>query len=78
MPKGVKNPPLHLKMLSERYCFRSDDDGHDYLIKVSQQKEFETWLAAGPYWESYDGHDFQEDMIPGSVESFSFLNPVID
>jgi len=76
MPKGKKNLPLNLDILSERFMFVSDDDGHDYLIPAAKEKYFEEWVAAGPYWEEYDGEDFSDCAIGCSTSQYTFLNPI--
>ena len=60
--------------MEERYCLRKDDDAHWYLITVNQCESFDEWLAAAPYWEGYEGHDFNENRIDG-YHSVTFSDP---
>jgi hypothetical protein len=56
-----------------RYCIWSDDSGHDYFIKVGEEKLFETWVAAAEnYDQDYEGPDFEENRIDGR---FTFTDP---
>jgi len=61
----------------QRYVFVGDDDCHDYLIPVEMKEQFETWLEAGPYWEDYEGEDFNLYRIDG-LREFSFTDPRSD
>jgi len=42
-----------------------DDDGHWYVIDVTEEKAFRKWEAAAPYWEGYQGKDFNECRVDG-------------
>lgn len=48
------------------YCLVNDDDGHSYIIRQDETSEFEAWLNAAPYWEGYEGKDFEECAINGT------------
>lgn len=47
------------------YRLIDDDDGHWYVILVSEEKAFQKWLDAGPYWTKYKGKDFNECRVDG-------------
>lgn len=59
----------------QRMCFVKDDDGHTYLIQVDQRAAFETWMEAGPYWEGYEGPEFES--IGCSTSCYSFVDPQV-
>ena len=71
---GLDEVEAHLKN-TQRFRFVSDDDGHNYLIKNTDTIAFEKWLAAGPYWEDYDGPDFESI---NSISEYSFVDPQLD
>lgn len=58
-----------------RMCFVKDDDGHTYLIPVDQREDFEIWMEAGPYWDGYEGPEFDKACIGGSATHYSFIDP---
>ncbi len=60
--------------MEERYCIDRDDDGHWYLITVNQRESFREWLATAPYWDKYDGHDFNQNLIDG-YHMLTFSDP---
>lgn len=47
------------------YELIDDDDGHWYVILVSEEPAFAKWLAAAPYWEGYRGKDFNDCRVNG-------------
>lgn len=51
---------------SQKY-FRliQDDDGHWYVIRLSEVESFYQWIAAAPYWEGYEGPRFDDRMVSG-------------
>lgn len=59
----------------QRFNFRQDDDGHHYLIRVNDNAKFDLWLEAAPYWDGFEGKEFDEDMLSGGVSSYSFTSP---
>lgn len=61
-----------------RWRFVRDDDGHDYMIPADEQDEFQRWLDAGPYWEGYEGEDFNARRIGGSPSLYSFTDPKVN
>ena len=63
---------------SKRYRILSDDDGHDYLILVGEENQFQEWLDAGPYWEGYDGKDYDGARINGAPSRITFVDPKED
>jgi hypothetical protein len=56
-----------------RFRLLSDDDGHKYLIEVGKEEAFEKWLAAGPYWENYEGEEFES--LGSHFSTYSFCDP---
>jgi hypothetical protein len=59
-----------------RFRFLKDDDGHTYLIQVGKEEEFARWLDAGPYWENYEGEEFES--IGCHPSCYTFTNPLED
>lgn len=59
----------------QRMCFMSDDDGHDYLIPVDQRVAFIDWVLAGPYWEGYEGPEFDDARLNMHLCNYSFVDP---
>lgn len=60
-----------------RWCFKTDDDGHRYLIPADEAEEFENLLR-----EAYGEEDFikfeesfDKYRCSGSIQQYSFLNP---
>lgn len=71
MKRGRKRffrTPVRMRILS-------DDDGHDYFIRVGKEKAFAAWLSAGPYWEGYTGEDFNAYRIGSHLSCYTFGNP---
>lgn len=62
--------------LTKRFRFLYDDDGHDYLVEVGKEDAFQKWLEAGPYWENYEGEEFES--IGRSTTCYTFLDPKSD
>jgi hypothetical protein len=74
---------------SERMCFVSDDDGHDYLIPAAKREAFSVWLEhEHKLWEpglsdeefkrieaEYTGEDFNDYRTGTSPESYTFERP---
>lgn len=60
--------------MSDRYCLKQDDDCHWYLIPVLRLQNFEEWLAAGPYYEDYEGEEFDSCRIDGP-HRLTFTDP---
>ena len=62
-----------------RYCFKRDDDGHNYLIPVSMRKSFENLLAAAIADDCYA--DFNDVFMQFSIDAmtnWTFENPKED
>jgi hypothetical protein len=57
----------------EYHCLVSDDDGHWYVIPVSEKENFSQWVT-----DATDGYesefDFGKDMINTHPSSISFKN----
>jgi hypothetical protein len=58
--------------LYQRYTICGDDSGHEYFIPVEEVKAFYTWVEAGPYWDGYEGPEFDDKRIDGT---FTFTDP---
>ena len=57
----------------QRYRIMSDNSGHEYFIKVEDEKLFEAWVEATEADETdYEGPDFDENRIDGR---FTFTDP---
>lgn len=41
-------------MMSEEYCFRSDDDGHWYIIPLSMKERFDELLYADDEYADFN------------------------
>lgn len=54
-----------------RYCFRTDNDGHLYMINVEDIEEFDEWLTHD--WDDWEGKEFC--CIDGGVEMWCFITP---
>jgi hypothetical protein len=58
-----------------RYILKQDDDCHWYLLKESEEAEFDQWIeATWSNWEFYQGKDFDNNRID-HPSSISFENP---
>jgi hypothetical protein len=72
--KAKKKSTKKVTPTETRWRFVSDDDCHDYLIPAELKEEFDTWAAAGPYWENYVGEDFDIYRVDG-WQQFTFTDP---
>lgn len=61
-------------MSKQRWMIVSDDSGHDYVIKVEEEKDFDAWVAATEADEDTE-LDFDEYRIGGSPRMLSFTDP---
>ena len=57
----------------KRFRLLSDDDGHKYLVPVDKEAAFYEWLNAGPYWENYEGEEFES--LGSHFSTYSFCDP---
>jgi len=57
----------------KRFRLLSDDDGHEYLVEVGKEETFQRWIDAGPYWENYEGEEFES--LDSSFNTYSFCDP---
>jgi len=64
--------------MKKRYTFVTDDDCHWYLIPAERVEAFELWEEAGPYWDDYDGDDFNNYRIDGGPHGWTFTDPKED
>lgn len=62
----------------QRWRFVKDDDGHTYLIPADKRKAFDLWVEASPYWDGYEGEDFQGDETGTSSSNYTFTDPKED
>lgn len=62
----------------QRFRLLSDDDGHDYIIPVGEEKQFEAWVAATSNDEEYEGKSYEDKAIGGAPSLISFTDPRID
>lgn len=63
-----------------RYKMKSDDDGHDFIVPVDQEKAFDKWLES-VYDESLEEELPMPDRvisIGGSPTKVTFTHPIID
>jgi hypothetical protein len=63
---------LEFVSTEQRHRLIQDDDCHWYVIPVEEVDAFNAWLAAGPYWENYQGPRFDARQVNGP-HSVSFL-----
>lgn len=61
-----------------RFKMVSDDDGHRYVVPVEKVEEFGRWVEAGPYWEGWQGEDFNDYAIGGAPSLVTFESPRTD
>ncbi len=62
--------------MSDRWCFKRDDDGHDYLIPLDMVEEFDKLLyETDDHYESFI-NKFDEMRI-GYPSGYSFTDPRI-
>lgn len=66
---------LLLKLVApQRWRFVHDEDGHSYLIHAGDEVAFRNWVEAGPYWDGYEGPEFDEHRINGEHD-YTFTDP---
>jgi hypothetical protein len=74
MPKGIRNKPLNLTVLTKRYKIMSDESGHDYIIAVGDERDFEAWSASFIDDEfPYYGPGYDDRRI--NCHNLTFLDP---
>jgi hypothetical protein len=75
--------------MAERFRFTKDDDGHTYLIPADKEEAFDAWLEhQQKLWgeshtdeefkkldAEYQGEDFNDYRVDGSVTHYTFENP---
>jgi hypothetical protein len=63
-----------------RQKFKSDDDGHWYLINAEDEAEFDQWVEheESDSEEPWKGRDFNADRIPGDPSRWTFERAQID
>ena len=59
----------------KRWCYRSDQDGHGYLVPIERRREFEAWLDQLTSPEAVDSVPLYARPIDG-IESISFQCPL--
>jgi len=71
--KTKQSKTIVLNKQSVRFRLVQDDDGHWYLIQADKEEVFNTWVAAGPYWDGYEGEHFEP--LGGSPSNVTFTDP---
>jgi len=66
---------IFLKTMQLRYTLRSDESGHDYLIKDSDSDEFERLLYEGTVEEFEEV--FEDCRLNYHTNALTFTNPQI-
>ena len=64
--------------MTEKYCLRSDGDGHNYIVPVSRLKEWDEWSEIPSEDErAWDVPNYAHSLggWPGQIH---FENPTID
>lgn len=59
--------------MSKRLCFMPDDDGHWYLIKVSDREEFDRLLDLKDDYVAFIDR-FNSCRLSMDVSNYSFMN----
>jgi hypothetical protein len=62
----------------QRYKVLKDDDGHYYVVPAEKEDLFDKWVEAGPYWEGYEGEDFEKYALGGSLSLLTFSYPQVE
>jgi len=70
-----KRERMYKPCATQRFRFMRDDDGHDYIIPADEEAQFRRWLACGPYWEGYEGYDYNDCAIGCSPSCYTFTDP---
>lgn len=60
---------------TQRFCFRSDDDGHDYLIPADLRTAFDADMAAAYASDDFSGVDWVDQYRCGPPEAYTFSDP---
>lgn len=58
-----------------RYCFKRDDDGHNYLIPVEMSGDFENDLLFGELDYYAEFNNKYEEYLINSFTDWTFENP---
>lgn len=72
-PRGVKNLPLNLDLITTRYRVVSDNDGHDYVIEPKDEQAFYKWVEAMEEGFNFDGLDFEVRRV--NCSGWTFTDP---
>lgn len=61
--------------MNKRFCFRSDDDGHWYIMPTSKADRFDEIMSMGEAGEDlFFEEGFDEFRIDGGPEGYSFTD----
>ena len=65
-------------MSDQRWCFRSDEDGHGYLIPSERRDEFDRLLYEVGESDGYVSFTdaFDKYRAGGSFQQYTFTNPL--
>jgi hypothetical protein len=59
-----------------RWCFASDDDGHDYLIPVELREKFKADMEKAYSSDDFSGVDWVDQYRTGChINCYSFADP---
>ena len=65
-------------MSDRRYCYRTDDDGHEYLVPVDVVDEFEAHLREIYEEEAWDLIDKVNQYRIDGIHMYTFTDPQED
>lgn len=66
------------KLIQQRFKLLSDDDGHQYLIPVEDESNFEHWLESIYENKNYKGKSFEDCRLHRSFTAYSFIDPQVE
>jgi hypothetical protein len=45
------------------------------MIPADEEDAFQKWVEAAPYWEGYEGKNYEECALGGSPSNVTFADP---
>ena len=61
--------------MTQRWCFRSDDDGHDYLIPVELERKFSSDMEKAYETDDFSIVDWIDEYRCCHPSAYFFTNP---
>ena len=62
-------------MSEKRWCFRKDDDGHNYLIPAEMGQKFRDDMEVAYVTDDFGGVEWVDQYCCDSPEGFTFTAP---